>query len=209
MESQFFILIITAASIGFLHTLLGPDHYVPFIVMAKSGKWSSKKTLAVTLFSGIGHVFSSVLLGLIGIIAGAALNKLEFIESLRADLAAWLIISFGLIYIIWGLKKAYRHSHHTTGESLTPWIIFTIFVLGPCEPLIPLLIYPAVTESIFTLISVIVVFTITTSSTMILLVAGGLYGLNTFHSHFFEKYAHAIAGVMILTCGVAIKFWGL
>jgi nickel/cobalt transporter (NicO) family protein len=209
MENQTIILMITAASIGFLHTLVGPDHYVPFIVMAKSGKWSRKKTLLITLFSGIGHVLSSVLLGLIGIVAGIALNRLDIIESFRADLAAWLIISFGLIYFIWGIKRSYRHNHHTHNETLTPWIIFTIFVLGPCEPLIPLLIYPAVTESIFTLVSVVIIFAITTSLTMLGLVAAGLYGLNSFHSHLFERYSHAIAGVMILSCGIAIKFLGL
>jgi nickel/cobalt transporter (NicO) family protein len=209
MENQTIILIITAASIGFLHTLLGPDHYIPFIVMAKSGRWSKGKTLVITLFSGIGHVLSSVILGIIGILAGIGLNRLDIIESFRADLAAWLIISFGLIYFIWGMKRAYRHTHHIQDENLTPWIIFTIFVLGPCEPLIPLLIYPAVTESIFTLVSVVLVFAVTTSLTMVLMVTGGLYGLSIFHSHFFEKYAHAIAGVMILSCGIAIKFWGL
>ena len=32
-------LCVTAASIGFLHTLFGPDHYLPFIVMAKAKGW--------------------------------------------------------------------------------------------------------------------------------------------------------------------------
>ena len=30
------ILIVTAISIGFIHTIIGPDHYLPFIVMGKS-----------------------------------------------------------------------------------------------------------------------------------------------------------------------------
>jgi hypothetical protein len=33
-------LILTAASIGFFHTLLGPDHYLPFIMMSWARKWS-------------------------------------------------------------------------------------------------------------------------------------------------------------------------
>jgi len=28
------VLLATAASLGFIHTLIGPDHYLPFIVMS-------------------------------------------------------------------------------------------------------------------------------------------------------------------------------
>jgi nickel/cobalt transporter (NicO) family protein len=214
MENPSLILMITAATIGIVHTLLGPDHYIPFIVMAKAGKWSKVKTIWITVASGLGHVTSSVVIGIIGISAGYALNKVELIESFRADFAAWLIISFGLIYSIWGIKRAYQHKHahhHMEGEAqnLTPWIIFTIFVLGPCEPLIPLLIYPSVLESVFTLASVVIIFSLTTSVTMVLLVTAGLYGMNFIPSHYLERYSHAIAGVLLLFCGVAIKFLGL
>ena len=44
ISSEIQILIVTAASIGFFHTLFGPDHYLPFIVMAKARKWSMVKT---------------------------------------------------------------------------------------------------------------------------------------------------------------------
>ncbi len=36
-------LITAAVTIGFFHTLFGPDHYVPFIVMSKARKWSFSK----------------------------------------------------------------------------------------------------------------------------------------------------------------------
>ena len=37
MES-ILILVITAASIGFIHTVLGPDHYIPFVATSKAGR---------------------------------------------------------------------------------------------------------------------------------------------------------------------------
>ena len=40
MSNEIAILTATAASIGFFHTLFGPDHYLPFIVMAKANNWS-------------------------------------------------------------------------------------------------------------------------------------------------------------------------
>ena len=44
MSPELMVLLVTAAFIGFLHTLLGPDHYLPFIVMGKAKKWSMLKT---------------------------------------------------------------------------------------------------------------------------------------------------------------------
>ena len=69
------MLLVTAASIGFLHTLLGPDHYIPFIVMAKAQKWSMTKTALITVLSGAGHVLSSVVLGFVGIAFGVAVSQ--------------------------------------------------------------------------------------------------------------------------------------
>src|SRR3990172_6947200 len=66
MTQELLLLAGTAAVIGLVHTLLGPDHYLPFIVISKSGQWSLKKTATVTLLCGVGHVLGSVALGLAG-----------------------------------------------------------------------------------------------------------------------------------------------
>ena len=36
------------AAIAITHTLLGPDHYLPFVMMAHAGRWSRTKTAWVT-----------------------------------------------------------------------------------------------------------------------------------------------------------------
>jgi len=126
MTVELTALIVTAASIGFFHTLLGPDHYLPFIMMSLARKWSASKTGMITFLCGLGHIGSSVVLGLIGVSLGLAVKKLEIVESIRGNLAAWLLIAFGLAYSMWGLRKAYRqqrhsHSHtHNTGGLHTP-----------------------------------------------------------------------------------------
>ena len=78
MAPELVILIISAASIAFVHTLLGPDHYVPFIAMAKARGWSLPKTLRVVLLCGSGHLVGSVALGILGIVAGIELTWLEW-----------------------------------------------------------------------------------------------------------------------------------
>ena len=77
MTKEILVLCATAASIGFIHTIFGPDHYLPFIVMSKARKWSMFKTIWVTILCGIGHVSSSVILGIIGISLGIGLTKIS------------------------------------------------------------------------------------------------------------------------------------
>lgn len=237
MSQELLILTITAASIGLLHTLMGPDHYLPFIVMARAGKWSLVKTTWVTVLCGVGHILSSVLLGIIGIALGVAVTKLETVESFRSSLAAWAIIAFGLVYFVWGLRRALRnrpHEHwHTHGDgithihrhthikehlhvhkeegfaNLTPWILFTVFIFGPCEPLIPLLMYPAAKGSLFGLVWVTSVFGGVTIGTMLSVVLVSSLGITRLPLGRLERYTHALAGATICLCGMAIRFLGL
>jgi hypothetical protein len=82
MDNSIALLSVTAISIGFIHTILGPDHYLPFIVLSEARKWSLRKTMLITFFCGLGHVLSSVVLGLVGI-ARNFRNKACFGESFR------------------------------------------------------------------------------------------------------------------------------
>ncbi len=90
MGSELGILAATAATVGFVHTLTGPDHYLPFIVLGRARNWSLGRTLGVTALCGIGHVLGSVALGLIGIGLGLAVGQLNIIEGIRGDIASWL-----------------------------------------------------------------------------------------------------------------------
>ena len=237
MSEELLILAGAAASIGFFHTLIGPDHYLPFIVMHRAGKWSMRKTMSVTVLCGIGHVLSSVLLGIIGIAFGITLSKLESFESFRGSIAAWSLIAFGTVYFIWGIRRAFRnkphkhlhiHEHgiehvhtHTHSEkhvhvheskssrSITPWALFTIFVLGPCEPLIPLLMYPAAKNSLPGLMLVTGIFSIVTIMTMLGIVIISSSGINLIPVKRLERYVHAIAGATICLSGLTMQFLGL
>ena len=235
MFNEISILTFTAASLGFVHTILGPDHYIPFIVMAKARDWSIQKTTLITTACGVGHVLGSIIIGFIGIGFRIAIDKLELIESIRGEIAGWLLIGFGLVYMIWGLRQAYKkrphthihlhsngtrhshehihhkehaHPHNVEKKSLTPWVLFTIFVLGPCEVLIPILMYPAATMNTYALVLAAGVFCIITVITMLTIVLTSVYGIKLLPFKKLENYMHLIAGALILFCGMAIKLLG-
>ncbi len=237
MYQELSLLLITTISIAFIHTIAGPDHYLPFIVMAKARKWSHFKTSWITFLCGIGHIGSSVILAFIGIAFGIAVFKVQLFDSYRGDLAALLFTGFGLVYLVWGLRKAYKnkphkhihfhsdgnphiHEHTHTDEhshvhekegkaNITPWVLFTIFVLGPCEPLIPLLMYPAAKGNYTELTIVTLVFGVITIATMMTLVLLTSYGLKLLPLKSLERYTHAIAGGTIFACGLGMLFLGL
>ncbi len=267
MNAELTALLATAASLGFLHTLIGPDHYIPFIAMAAARRWPRGKTLLITLLCGIGHVLSSVVIGLGGIALGVAVAKLEGGAATRGARAAGLMIAFGLAYLLWGLWRgsrnrphvhaqlhaagahaeihdhgpahAHEHSHehahihaHDHGRehvhvhdggvasspgtaappekaNITPWVLFTIFVFGPCEPLIPILMYPAARMGAGSVVLVTSAFAVATIGTMLILVGVGSFGLRLARFGGFERWMHAAAGAMIFLCGFAIKFLGL
>ena len=104
--SDAWILLATAASIAFLHTILGPDHYIVFTAMGKARSWSLARTLKVTLVCGLGHVLGSIVIGTVGIAFGAQLASVVEIEGVRGNLAGYALLAFGLMYLAWGLKKA-------------------------------------------------------------------------------------------------------
>lgn len=92
---------------------------------------------------------------------------------------------------------------------MTPWVLFTIFVLGPCEPLIPILMYPAAKENFGGVLLVTLIFGTVTISTMLGIVVASTWGLKRLPLKKMERYAHALAGGSICLCGMAIQFLGL
>ncbi len=229
------MLMSTAVFIAVSHTLIGIDHYVPFVVLSKVNAWSMKKTMMIVVVCGIGHVFSSVILGLVGIGLSQSLASLINIESVRGTMATWFMIGFGLVYTVWALTQVYRnkpHIHWVNGEKITHdhhnlengkthiqanpkaksnaiWGLFILFVLGPCEPLIPLLMYPAATENTTAFIGVTMIFSICTIITMTLATLVCIKGIKHINIAGLEKYSHALAGLAITICGVMILTLGI
>jgi ABC-type nickel/cobalt efflux system permease component RcnA len=174
---------------------------------------------------------------MVGILFGLSLSRLEAFESSRGSWAAWALILFGLLYTLWGIRRAVKghtHSHahghpdgtHHTHEHdhhgdhlhphpeapesrMTPWVLFVIFLLGPCEALIPLLMFPAATESWGALFLVTGTFGAATLATMLGMVFLSLEGMNRVPLPRLARWGHALAGLTVFLCGAAIQFLGI
>lgn len=232
MQSEMEVLIVAAISIACLHTVTGPDHYLPFIALSKSRGWSFAKTVSWTIVCGCGHVWSSVLLGLGGAAIGWSLSKISWMENVRGGIAGWVMLAFGFVYGTWGLYRAYKnnpHKHFDLQEDgaiyvyehqhgavvapqdrhkVTPWVMFIIFILGPCEPMIPLLYFPAAKNSWGGMVILITIYTAVTLFTMVTMVVLGYLGIAFVKTEKLERYMHALGGLTIFICGAGMLFLG-
>ncbi|NOT02480.1 MAG: hypothetical protein HOP29_17885 [Phycisphaerales bacterium] len=238
-------ILVLALGVGVGHTLLGPDHYVPFIALARAGRWTMRKAVTVASLCGVGHVLSSVIIGVAGTALLKNIESVTGIEAARGQVAAWLLCAFGMVYAVWGVRRGMRarthghphvhadgtvhnHDHNHHGEhvhvhvphaplaegrrgSITPWVLFTVFLFGPCEPLIPILMFPALRHGWWSMMVVAGVFLLATVATMVAVVVVGVHGLravpidgNGRWAVAFGRYGHALAGIAIVGCGAAM-----
>lgn len=234
------VLLWTAGTLGFIHTILGPDHYVPFVMMSKAQSWSQKKTAWITFLCAIGHVTSSLIIGIILAYLGMATtdwfdSRFAFWQEIRGSLSAWLLIGVGIAFTIWGVKNALRgkththlhlhngkehtheHTHHdnhmhvhtSTASKMTPWILFTIFIFGPCESLIPLMLSAWSISGMTGLTLVSLVFGIVTIITIMATVFTLMAGIKHIPLGKLDKWSTTLAGISLIACGAAIQWLGL
>lgn len=213
MKNGYILLVLSTLSIAFVHSL-APDHWMPFAVIGKAKKWSKTRLSFITFVSGIGHVGSSIVVGAIGILLGFSLHHLTAVESQRAEIGLWLLIGFGVAYTLWGLKRAkdYKHEHINTEElkskSVTLWTLFAIFVLGPCEPLVPLM-FLATEYGWAGILTVSLIFSIITIAMMVAQSLLAYVGIHLIRHDIAERYSHAFAGLVIVVTGVFIMLTGV
>lgn len=213
MNNSLLILLMSTASIAFFHAL-APDHWMPFAAIGKAQKWSKSRLLWITFIAGIAHVGISIAVGMIGILLGFSLTKLEGIEGHRGEIVLWLLIGFGIAYMIWGIKKGKEHRHgeldreKLKAKTVALWTLFTIFILGPCESLIPL-VFLGYNYGYTGVISVSIIFSIITIIMMLAQSLLAFMGVELIEHDFAQRYAHAFAGLVIALTGIFVMVLGI
>ena len=148
------------------------------------------------------------------------------------NILSWALFGLGAAVIVYGFydhwrRRPHRHKHvhadgtvtvhthdaghdhsHSDEKGLSFWVIFIIFVLGPCEALLPILTASAVLGAA-SVVLIAIVFSVATIMTMMTAVALGVLGLNVLRFDFLERFAPEIAGITVMLCGIAIAFLGL
>jgi hypothetical protein len=207
-------LLISAVSVAFFHAL-APDHWVPFVALAKASRWPMRRLAVIATLAGLGHVLSSLLLGLIGLWAGFIVHRLEGAEAWRGAVGLWLLIGFGVAYALWGFKHAQHHHPHVSVQEVAKayaarrvWMLMAILVFGPCEPLIPLM-FVASQQGLPAVWALSAVFSVVTVGMVVGQSCLSYAGVRLISAPWMERYAHALAGLVIILTALFVLATGL
>lgn len=213
-ESLTGVLAIAAVTLGSLHTL-APDHWVPFAALARAQGWSRARTARITALCGFGHVTVSVLLGVLALLFG--LEMLQVVGERMEAMAGILLVLFGLVYAVYGLRRAagthvhgHRHAHYDhvhEPTQMTPWALFLLFSADPCVAVIPILFAAAPLGAVRTTI-VVSAYEAATIGTMVALVLPAAAAAKKVTGHWVEHYGDAAAGAIIASVGLLVTALG-
>lgn len=206
MNSTFFTSIaVTGFVVAFLHAAL-PTHWLPFVLVGRAQKWSTGRTLGVTLLAGLGHVGLTIALGLGLVVAGLAL------EPRLGGLFHWvvggLMVAVGLFYIARGrhnhaLPEAGRRAYASDRAAIIALV--TLLTLSPCEAFLPY--YLAGMQhgwQAFLVLSGVLMAA--TSAGMLIFTSLSLAGFKRLGLQWVERYEETILGAALIVVGLAVAF---
>jgi hypothetical protein len=113
-----FLLVAAVAAVGVLHTIV-PDHWVPITLLARQRGWSRAETARAAFQAGVGHVGTTLALGLVVWLAGVAVaDRFGHIVDTAASVA---LVAFGgwIAISAWReMQGGHGHGHgHNHGHG--------------------------------------------------------------------------------------------
>lgn len=224
-------IIFAAAFLAVAHSLANPNHYLPFVALGRARGWSLLKTVAVAVFSGTGHLVAFVAAAAVGLVLGKGLEVFKEFAHWGADFGKWLFVAFGAAYTLFGVAYALKkrkapqcndgsceafcgrcgkEKAAKKGNWSYAWLMFFLFALGPCDAIIPIVIYSAAEggwQVLAILTAVYYFFTIASMALATALLYKGI-ALIGFKGVFFSRWAHAISGIVIVLAALAAVITG-
>lgn len=213
-DHLFLPIALAAATVASLHTI-APDHWMPIAALARTQGWSTGRTARVTALCGLGHVTTSVALGLLGV--GFGLELIQTFGTRLESFAGLLLIAFGVGYGLWGLRHAaahlhghhhHRYDHVHEPDRATPWTLFLVYLADPCVAILPLMV-AAAPLGWAALTAIVILYELTTTLTMVVLVLPARSAARTFvRGDWVHRYGDAAAGAFIAVVGITVTLLG-
>lgn len=215
------ILVATVGAVGVLHTVV-PDHWLPIALLARDRGWSRAHTARAALQAGTGHVLSTLAIGLVVWLAGAAFAT-RFGTALSA-LSSVALIAFGgwiALSALRDLKRGTGHGHahphehehehehappnHAGGTSERTALLL---ILGSSPMVEGLPAFFAAGRYGPGLIAVMAaVFTVATIATYVAVCVTSAAGLQQLRLRAFERYGEVLSGTLIAFVGSVFLLW--
>lgn len=190
--------------LSLVHALI-PNHWLPIVAISRGEKWSQPVTLWATAISGIAHIASTIIIGIIVGIAGYQLS--ETYEWISTVAAPAILIGLGAFYLLRNILSKHHHHEHFSKlpkNRTFATVVVSLSVSMFFSPCIELEGY-YFTAGIYGWKGIIIVsatYLIVTVSAMLLLVSVALRGINRFNFRWLEDNEKTIIGVVLILIGI-------
>jgi len=193
-----------------IHALI-PNHWIPLVAIGRAEGWSRAETLLVTGITGLAHVTSTILIGIVAGLLGHEFSTRY--SSVASVVAPAVLIGLGIIYLVLEVAGRRRpHRHLATPErgrkgsrfSLVASLSAAMF-FSPCIE-IEAYYFTAGALGWPGILAVSLVYLIVTVAGMVVLVDLGLRGAARIQSHFLEHHEKAVTGLLLVALGLLAYF---
>lgn len=192
--------------ISLLHALI-PNHWLPVLAIGRKEGWSLGETSRITIISGLAHVISTIIIGvMLGLIGGELANHLE---NFTRVIAPSILILLGFYFI----RQHYRHhpfhveekniEKKTKGSIIT--VLVNAMILSPCMEIEAYFLL-AGAKGWHMMALVAVMYSIITITGMLIWVRVVYKGLLKFNWHKWEHNVGIITGLTLIATGILSFF---
>jgi hypothetical protein len=215
-------LVLAVLAVGVFHTL-APDHWVPIALIARQANWSRAETARVAALAGTGHAVSTLAIGVLVWLAGAAL-AVRF-GHIVAETASVALVLFGGWIAIAAWRELRSPDHPPVEHLQTPTAaaaeltqpkwgsrsrgrLSLLLILGS-SPMIEGLpaFFAASRFGIGLLLTMSIVFAAATIVTYIVVCDQSAQALQRYSFGPLERYSEVISGAIIVAVGIVSFFW--
>ena len=203
MNTAFFASVAaTGFAVAFLHAAL-PTHWLPFVLVGRAQKWSTGRTLGVTLLAGLGHVGLTIVLGLAVVAAGLVAQP--HVGGYFHWIVGGLMAALGVFYLLRG-----RHKHATmeggrkfASDRAAIVALVVLLTLSPCEAFLPYYL-AGMEHGVAGFVTLSAVLLAATSAGMLIFTGLSLAGFNRLGLARLEQYEELILGAALIAIGAAV-----
>ena len=194
-----------------IHALI-PNHWIPLVAIGRAEGWSRSETLTFTGITGLAHVTSTILIGVVAGLLGHELSTRY--AAVASVVAPAVLIGLGVVYLVLEVAGR-RHQHHHFADPgarkqglavLARRISLRRHVLLSLPRDRGVLLHRRRSRMARESSTVSLVYLVVTVAGMVVLVDLGLKGAARIQSHFLEHHEKAVTGLLLIALGALAYF---
>lgn len=212
MSPETSALVAAAVLMSVAHGLL-PNHWLPFVLVARAQRWTARTMMTVLVAAAAAHTAVAGAVALLALVIGQSVRHI--LHPVAHILPGIIMVAAGLSFI--GLDLASKHHHsalhdaHARGmsDSAAATTLILSLALSPCEAMVPIFVAAAPRGDPLLLSIMVVTSGLASMAVMALLAYGAWQGAVRLE---FGRYAHkerTIVGSLLLLMGLALGVLGL